>query len=941
MWQLVMRKMMNNKWMMLCLLGGFVIVVAMVSSVPIYTNGILQFMLNRDMRNYQNSTGKYPGQHQIDLGVNYTENSRTDILDYFAGELEDTYLPKTAQIPTVEESFTLKACNMQATAVDEAQRTHDRVFVDIYSVTDLEEHVSLVSGRMYEPGINENGCYEVVISQTAMAKTELQMNVPYYISRMVEKEPSLKLEIVGVIEQSSYSDPYWYESLASWEKSVLMDQDTFREIYLSDGMGQALSGATWFQAFDYNEITVEGLGDFLNGIHEQREFAAGFKNYIVLDVPIQKTLEDYAARATQLENTLLVILVPLFVMLALYIFMISQLIIRNDENEISLLRSRGASSGQIFCIYLLEGLMIGILTLFLGPLLGFGLCSIVGASNGFLEFVQRTALPLKITREAYLYSAISIVVFLLTMLIPAYQAARTNIVEHKRKKSRFSGQPFWKKFFLDFLCLGVAVYGYTQYERFNTLIVQSGTSTTDLNVDPLLFLISSLFILGAGLLFLRIYPYLIQLIFMLGRRKWSPSLYASLVQVGRSSGQEQFLMLFIILSIAVGIFNANSARTLNQNVEDKIYYQAGADIVVTPVWKNNAEEIAQQAESDPLASQVVTYLEPSFTPYEELDGVEHAAKVFTTDDGVVRAAVNTSNSLKKTHIMGIEPAEFGKTAWFRNDLLTYHWYNYLNLMVDAPKACLVSSNLAEELGLEVGDPIYVTWGSQAGVECTVYAFIDSWPTYDPDKNSGCVICNLNFLQTTLAKEPYEVWLKKADGATDVQIQESLDASSIDYSKVDYSNQLLIEVKNDPLLQGLNGMLTLSFIITMLVTAIGFLIYWALSIRSRALQFGIFRAMGMSLWAVLAILLSEQVLISVVSIAVGIMLGGIASELFVPMMQMVYAASQQVPAFRVIMRRSDYYKIYGVVGGILLVGYGILSRIVASIKIDQALKLGED
>ena len=42
-----------------------------------------------------------------------------------------------------------------------------------------------------------------------------------------------------------------------------------------------------------------------------------------------------------------------------------------------------------------------------------------------------------------------------------------------------------------------------------------------------------------------------------------------------------------------------------------------------------------------------------------------------------------------------------------------------------------------------------------------------------------------------------------------------------------------------------------------------------------------------------------------------------------------------------MQRSDYYKIYGVIGFILLAGFLVLSRIIASIKIDQALKLGED
>ena len=83
------------------------------------------------------------------------------------------------------------------------------------------------------------------------------------------------------------------------------------------------------------------------------------------------------------------------------------------------------------------------------------------------------------------------------------------------------------------------------------------------------------------------------------------------------------------------------------------------------------------------------------------------------------------------------------------------------------------------------------------------------------------------------------------------------------------------------------------------------------------------------------------MISVVSIIIAILLGGITSDLFVPMLQMVFSSAVQVPQFLVIASRSDYLKIYAVIGCILALGFGILSRILAKMRIDQALKLGED
>ena len=58
--RIVLRKMLNNPWMMICLLVGSILAVAMVSSIP-YTDGVLQRMLIKDAEEYQLQTRYYPG----------------------------------------------------------------------------------------------------------------------------------------------------------------------------------------------------------------------------------------------------------------------------------------------------------------------------------------------------------------------------------------------------------------------------------------------------------------------------------------------------------------------------------------------------------------------------------------------------------------------------------------------------------------------------------------------------------------------------------------------------------------------------------------------------------------------------------------------------------------------------------------------------------------
>ena len=149
------------------------------------------------------------------------------------------------------------------------------------------------------------------------------------------------------------------------------------------------------------------------------------------------------------------------------------------------------------------------------------------------------------------------------------------------------------------------------------------------------------------------------------------------------------------------------------------------------------------------------------------------------------------------------------------------------------------------------------------------------------------------------------------------------------------------MKNDALLQGMNGMLTLGFIASMLISLLGFLIYWIISIQNRTLQFGILRAMGMSLAKVIGMLACEQLLVSGAAIVLGVIVGGMTGDMFIPLLQIMYSAADQVPPFRIMAYGEDYIKVYIVIGIMITLGFMTLWRIISKIRIDQAVKLGED
>ena len=122
---------------------------------------------------------------------------------------------------------------------------------------------------------------------------------------------------------------------------------------------------------------------------------------------------------------------------------------------------------------------------------------------------------------------------------------------------------------------------------------------------------------------------------------------------------------------------------------------------------------------------------------------------------------------------------------------------------------------------------------------------------------------------------------------------------------------------------------------------GFMIFWILSIRSRTLQFGIFRAMGMPMRDVFSMLINEQVLISLLSAAMGVGVGWVASRLYVPLIQMSYTTQDVSLPLRIVAEGSDYGRLLLVVGILFVVCILVLGLIIRKIRIAQALKLGED
>lgn len=950
MFLIAIRKMLSNKWMLVCTLLGSIITVALLSSIPTYTDGIMQRMLTKDLENSQKVSSQFPGGYLINFSSYFDGKSMSNFKSF--DKKITGIISKSIALPILAQSTYVGINNLSVLINDSDKKSNST----LCSISDIQNHIKLLHGQMYTDK-KVDGVYEVILSEEGMKVLNLTLGKTYILSNKnfyTDKEDikEFKLKIVGIFTYKSLDDPYWYNSLQTYNSSIFMDMNLLQQSIITDENIE-MSSAKWFFAYDYHKILVKNLPSLVNTFKTHDIWFAKYKSLLDVSRSADSIIKEYKLRVTQLNITLFVLQIPILVILAFYSFMISKLKIDFESNEIAVIKSRGGGSLLVFATYLIESFIIGIISLVIGPILGLYLCKVLGASNGFLEFIQRSALPLSLSFNTYLYALAAVLFITLSMLIPAFIASRTSIVLYKQKNARHRKTTFWKKYCLDLILLAIAFYGLYSYQRQQKILFVSGMNGADMVIDPLLFIVSVLFIFGCGLLALRIFPFIIKLIFWFGRKVWNPIFYASFIQVGRTTGQEQFTMLFIILTLSIGIFSANSARTINKNIEEKARYEIGADVVIEGHWTNN-QPPPSSGFGPPAAAvqkkEAMYYFEPPFVPYKTLTSAASVTKVFKNDRSRI---IYGDAFLDDVPLMGIIPNEFGKTAWFRSDLLPHHWYEYLNLLTDSPSAVLVSKAFKDKNGAKEGDSISISWGDGRGISGIIYAFLDYWPTFNPNEkidthetlssvvNPYFVVANLQYLQDMNLVEPYQVWIKKKPGITINGINREITNKKIEIESIKDSAESIITSKNDPMLQGTNGSLTLSFTVTILITILGFLIYWILSIKKRILQFGIFRAIGLTAREIFGMIACEQLLITGSSILAGIELGNLTSKIFVPLFQMVYGAEGQVPPFKVVSDINDYFRLYVIVAFMLVLCFFIIGRLLSRLNVSQALKLGED
>lgn len=942
----VLRKMLHKKWLMAALLIGNILLVSIAAGNPMYTQAALQRMLTNTMSDYVTQNGRYPTMAYIVSNV--TRKASPDgstVKNFKEADARAAAMPEELGLDSL---WLVRNLFLEDVVVrPELHRSNmDKQELRMGMLSGIEEHCHMLAGRMYSEQ-PVDGVVEVIVSQKALIELNLMLDEVLQVDELCfEDGTPCRLKVVGVYESASEDDHYWYKSPSDYDDQLMMSETAFS--MLAGDMSKLPYPAMglWFIIMDYEDVTVDNAAFLYDASQAYQAQHREINNVSYTDY-YSDILSEYLTESLRVTVTLRILQIPIYALLAAFIFMVSGQILSMEQSEISVIKSRGSYRRQILCIYLLQSVIISLCSLAVGLPLSALICQILGSSNAFLEFVSRQALQVRYTKDVFMYGIIAALLSTCAMVLPSLRYSRLTIVAQKQKK-RKSKLPWFQRFGLDFILLGVSVYGLYSFNGQKTELAQKVLEGQGL--DPLLFLASSLFIVSLGLLALRIVPAVSWLVYTIGKKHWKPDMYASFLWVMRTRDKQNYIVAFLVITLAVGIFNARTARTINTNEEDRITYMAGADIVLQEAWRDNRDEATTP---DSLIGFKLRYTEPDFGKYQALMGPDGGAEVVTKViyDEDASCSTNLGRGSVNCLLMGINTKEFGRCVDFKTELLPSHWYDYLNAMSLSPTSVLVSSNMRDQLGFSLGDSITYRDKDGHNLQGTICGFVDYWPAYSPkttvvdkDGSSGeynnyLVVGHLAYMRNAWGATPYQIWINAKD-STDF-IYDFAAESGTRFTYFADAQNMLVDMKNDPIFQGTNGILTLCFVVALLLCSVGFLIYWILSIRSRTLLLGIFRAMGMTMGEILHMLLNEQFFISVVSIALGIGAGILTSHFFVPLVQIAYASVDTVIPLEIIAQPADMIRLLAVVALMLLVCMAVLGTLISKIHISQALKLGED
>jgi putative ABC transport system permease protein len=830
----------------------------------------------------------------------------------------------------------------QLKSSDYQNNKNSLAWVQMGVMSDIQKHIQITEGEF--PGVAEpieGSTIDVLVSLSLANRLGMQLGEDYVLLTDAQTDTGAKVKvqlpirIAGIWQPIDNADPYWVISTSFLADVILVPEETFANRVSAFMPGEVYS-ANWFLVMDGSQISSDNVGTLLGRIGGmQNQAAVLLPGMRILRSPVQE-LQEYQKAANQLSILLYVFAIPILGLILAFISLVASLSVERKRNEIAIMRSRGATAGQVLGSIALESLLLGILALAISLPVAIAITKFISRTRSFMNFNSTTSIDISLSGEAWQSGLIAVGITLLVTLIPAVSAVRHTIVSYKQERARTVRPPWWQRAWLDVLLLIPAGYGTYLLSKPGSLLARGSTDPLG---NPLLFLVPALTVLALTLLLLRLIPPLMSVLAWIAAHTRFVGLLLAARQLARSPGRYNTPLLILVFTLSLSAYTASLAQTLDQHLYARTYYQVGSDMKFT--------EIGEPKNSSPFpTTEQVTDWRPDFlffpvTEYLNVPGIRAVTRV-----GIYPASfIGTSGSMVEGEFYGLDRLDFPGAAYWRRDFAPASLGALMNALGAVPNGILVPRNFLAQTGMKEGDTLQLTIATdinQAMMESIIVGSFNMFPTWYQEESGPLFIGNLDFLfDQAGGQSPYQVWVK-TDPDIDYTQLGDIQLRDLNFRVVtwDAARPMIQQVQERPEQQGIFGFLFIGFTAAAVLTVVGILLYALFSYQRRFIELGVLRAGGLSRGQMATYLAFELVFLILFGSAVGTGLGALISTRFIPYLQMGTDIAARTPPYKVIIAWQSIFQIYGLFGVLFGITLVVLIILLQRMKIFQAIKLGE-
>jgi len=671
--------------------------------------------------------------------------------------------------------------------------------------------------------------------------------------------------------------------------------------------------------------------------------------------PLVKTLNNYTTSVSRTEGPVILLSGAVLVLMLYHLVTTVSLVLEQQTGEWASFSSRGASLFQLVFLQGLTMLLLCVIGFVVGPPLALLILQALLVSGPLISATGGTNPIGGIPPNAFWLSGIAAAAALVMLTLPAIPAARRSLAQFKQIAARPPKRPAWARFGLDVILIitGIGFMArllfyvegdlgstlsllFTNPRALIQLILDSANRTGGLS-DPLNLLGPALLLTGIALLWLRIFPALIRLLSTPIRANNGLTAPLSVWNVEREPGHYAQLVLLLIGTLALGTAALALGATRDSGAWGMAQLMTGSTVRVNiDPSQTDADKVSWTALPGVTATTTLTRYETvqraGYTQYF-LAGVtpDAISSAFPGTAEVVQPLVGQKTSTKRILVSG--------TRRFSD--VTFYPAVISSLMAREEGRAQRSDKQPLQVGDEMQLDLYLPGNQTVTVGFHIVGVTRTFPSLAETQQfvvlSAPMVSDIvgkNMLAfATRPPSVNEIWLELNTREPSAALKDALgklgSTTSVTYAWDSY-NRLLRE----PLPASIAGMLYAGFLVSLLLSLLDFGFYLVVTARRRSLGFAVLRALGWNINRIWALLVTEQAVLVIPALLVGVALGAALAYVILPFLALFGATPLLLPLLNLLALLA-----------VLLAGFALLALLAAwwlrRLNINQVLRLGEE